>query len=148
VDFSVERRLKVECYRAESKALPTQRQDDGKLGKPSITVDEANAVAMKLAKQNPQFVHGRVRDWAAAIRKDSGKTCSTATVKKMPFWIRTMEITSRGRTKGKTPKAVGITDKLKSGIGTGSEHEVLEALIAEQAGDLRSQRNGRLYKQV
>jgi len=103
--------------------------------RPSCTVDEANAAAMKLAKADPQFVNGSVRKWAAAVRKATGTTCSTATVKLTRLWIRTMEISGRGRTKGKTPKAVALTGKVESVIGKGDKHQVLKDLIAEQTAD-------------
>jgi hypothetical protein len=103
--------------------------------RPSCTRDEANAAAMKLAKADPQFVNGSVRKWAAAVRKATGTTCSTATVKLTRLWIRTMEISGRGRTKGKTPKAVALTGKVESVIGKGDKHQVLKDLIAEQTAD-------------
>jgi hypothetical protein len=112
-------------------AKPEQRE--GKGG--SITVDEANKTAMKLAREDPAFVDGGARDWVKAIRKATGKTCSVATVQKTRLWIETMKATGRKRGKGKTPKAVTFTDGLKSVVGEGERHEILQGLIAEQGAD-------------
>ncbi len=101
----------------------------------NITVEEANKTAMELAKQDHKFVDGGARDWAAAIRKATGKTCSVATVENTRLWKETMKATGRGRTKGKTPKAVALTDNMKSVVGEGERHEVLQELIAQHGAD-------------
>ncbi|HLA86227.1 MAG TPA: hypothetical protein VJL29_15675 [Thermoguttaceae bacterium] len=102
---------------------------------PSISRDEANQIAMRLAKQDAAFVNGGVRQWAAAIRKVSGKTCSTATVKATRLWQATMKETGRGRTKGKAPKAVALTEKVGAVIGESNRQEALENLRAQQEVD-------------
>jgi hypothetical protein len=99
------------------------------------TIDEANTVAMALAKKDAAFVNGGAREWAAAIRKETGKTCSVATVKDTPLWIKTMEVTGRGRSKGKTPSAVSLTGNMEAVVGKGGRHEVLKSLIAQQQTD-------------
>ncbi len=103
--------------------------------RPSCTVDEANAAAMKLAKQDAGFVHNGIREWAAEISKATDKTCSTATVKKTALWITTMEQTGRGRQKGirqSRPQAVSL---IESAVGEGQRDEVLSRLAKEQADD-------------
>lgn len=104
-------------------------------GKGSTTVTEANQTAISLAKRKPEFVHGGVRDWAAAIKRETGKTCSIATVKATPLWRNTMEQTGRGKTRGKTPKAVGFTGNMEAVVGTGKRDEILNGLIAQQEAD-------------
>jgi hypothetical protein len=99
------------------------------------TPDEANQTAIKLAKQDSAFVNGGAREWAAAIRKATDKTCSTSTVEDTPLWKATMKKTGRGRTRGKAPKAVTLTDGLESVTGEGERHEVLQGLIAQQKAD-------------
>ena len=101
----------------------------------NITVAEANKTAMELAKKHPAFVKGGAREWAVAIRKATGKTCSIATVGATRLWQKTMRTTGRGRTRGKAPKAVTLTDGLESVVGEGKRHEVLQGLIAEQEAD-------------
>jgi len=91
--------------------------------------------AMKLAKQDAGFVDGGIRQWAAEIKKATGKTCSTATVRNTRFWQVTMKETGRGRTKGKAPKAVSFTGSLEGVTGKGKEHQVLLDLMAEQKAD-------------
>jgi hypothetical protein len=46
-----------------------------------------------------------------------------------------MKATGRGRTKGKAPKAVALTNDLESVVGEGERHEVLNKLIAEHDAD-------------
>jgi YD repeat-containing protein len=46
--------------------------------------------------------------WAAAIRRETGKTCSIATVKKTQLWQKTIKVTGRGKAKGKMPKMVAF----------------------------------------
>jgi len=101
----------------------------------SITVDEANAAAMKLAKQDATFVSGTIRQWAARIKEAAGKTCSLPTVKATPLWQETMKRTGRGRAKGGRPKVVSLTSDLEAAIGDGDKHEVLNRLIAEHKAD-------------
>lgn len=103
----------------------------------SCTVPKANAAAMKLARKDPNFVAGGARDWAADIENATGKKCTTKIVLQTPFWIATMEETGRGRTRGKTPKAVALTGKLESVIGKGDKHQVLQDLIAERTAGER-----------
>ena len=79
-------------------------------GTVAITVDEANVVAMKLAKQNVAFVHRGVRDWAASIRKATSKTCSIATVKATRLWQETMKATGRRTNEGQDAQG-GDSDK-------------------------------------
>src|SRR5262249_34053284 len=85
-----------------------------------------------LAKADPSFVRGSVRDWATAIG------CSTGLVNKLSLRITTMEKTGRGR-RGRTPapKAVGLTPKIEATIGTGgrSEDDAPYQLINEQQRD-------------
>lgn len=102
----------------------------------NVTADEANKTAMELAKKDPAFVNGGAREWAAAIRKATGKTCSTDTVQGTPLWIATMKTTGRGRTKGKTPVAVGLTDSLEATVNGGEPtpfHHAAEIDEAEKA---------------
>ena len=80
-------------------------------------------------------MNGGAREWAAVIRHVTGKTCSTSTVEDTPLWKATMKKTGRGRTKGKSPKAVTLTDGLESVVGKGERHEALQGLIAEQEAD-------------
>ncbi len=120
-----------------AKAVMVSRPDlaAGGKTKAAITADEANKAAMKLAKQDPAFVIGGVRDWAAAIRGATGKTCSIATIEATRLWRETMKVTGRGRTRGKAPKAVALTDNMESVVGEGGKDEVLKKLIAQQDAD-------------
>ncbi len=90
---------------------------------------------MELAKKDPEFVNGGAWEWAAAIRKVTGKTCSISTVRATRLWQKTMAVTGRGRSKGKTPKAVALTDNMESVVGEGERQEVLQGLIAQQEAD-------------
>jgi hypothetical protein len=96
----------------------------------SITVDEANAAAMKLANQDATFVHGGIRKWAAEIENATGKKCSTWTVEHMMLWKKTMEETGRGRKKGTRqprPKAVSLS--------AAEREQRLRKLASEQGKD-------------
>ncbi len=114
--------------RRVAKTLDTNQQTAGSKG---TTPEEANKTAMRLAKQDSAFVNGGAREWAAAIRKATGKTCSIATVKATRLWQETMKETGRGRSKGKSPKAVALTDAMESVVGEGERDEVLRKLIAD-----------------
>jgi hypothetical protein len=117
------------------RAIEAEQQQAARRAGGNITAGEANKAAMELAKQDPTFVKGGVRKWAAAIRKATGKTCSIATVKKTRLWEKMMAETGRGRSKGKTPKAVTLTNSLESVVGEGERDEVLQGLIAEHEAD-------------
>jgi hypothetical protein len=100
-----------------------------------ITVDEANAVAMDLAKQDARFVDDGIRQWAARIQEKAGKKCTEWTVGQTRLWLTTMETTGRGRRKGKRqsrPKAVSLNE---SAAGKGERDVVLKQLAQEQAAD-------------
>jgi hypothetical protein len=102
---------------------------------PSITVDEANAVAMGLATQDAGFVDGGIRQWAARIQEKAGKKCTEWIVGQTRLWLTTMEATGRGRRKGNRqsrPKAVSLNE---SAAGKGERDEVLKRLAQEQAAD-------------
>jgi hypothetical protein len=101
----------------------------------AITVDEANTVAMKLAKQDSEFVKGGVRKWAAAIQTATGKTCSVSTVQATRLWTETMKTTGRGKIKGGKPRAVAFSEKVEAVVGKGGRHEALNSLIAQQQAD-------------
>ena len=107
----------------------TTSENDEPAKKGQMTVKEANEIAMTLIEKNPNFVHARIRQWVAAIKKVSGKTCSISTVKKTERWGRAMVETGRGRTKGKTPRAEPLVDEL---CGTGEPNEVLNKLAADE----------------
>jgi hypothetical protein len=130
----LEERIAMERIKAERWLLdhPTTTLVAGGKG---TTLDEANKTAMRLAKQDRAFVRGGAREWAAAIRMATGKTCSIPTVTNTPLWKATMKATGRGRSKGKIPKAVALTDNMESVVGQGERHEVLEGLIAQQKTD-------------
>jgi hypothetical protein len=98
-------------------------------------VNEANDVAMRLAKKDSSFLAGGAREWARRIREETGKSCSLATVRKTLFWRKTMERTGRGRSKGGKPNVVGLTSDLEAATGEGDKHEILERLVAEQKSD-------------
>jgi hypothetical protein len=130
---------------AEKPALPVSNHAP-------ITVDEANATAMKLAKQDAGFVNKTIRQWAKEIRKATGKTCSPSTVKGTALWTATMKRTGRGRTRGKAAKVVSMTDNMAAVIGRGAKHQVLQDLIAqqetEQEADDTMAREAQRYKRV
>jgi len=94
---------------------------------PRMTKEEANRKAMELAKRDRTFVDRPLREWAEAIG------CSEGLVTKLPFWIKTMEMTGRGqKDRPRVPKAVTFTDTLESTTGKGKPNQVLDELIAEQ----------------
>jgi hypothetical protein len=101
----------------------------------AITVDEANAAAMKLAKQDAGFIQKGIREWAARIGKATDKQCSTKVVGNTPFWIKTMEETDRGREKGKRQSRPQAVSLIEAATGAGERHEVLKRLTEEQEVD-------------
>jgi hypothetical protein len=131
--------LPPRCPRS-SVPLADDKTNDGKdsrqsVAKSSISREEANLAAMELARQNPAFVDGGVRDWAAAISVATGKTCSISTVMKTQMWTTTMQATGRGKTKGKAPKAISFSENMEAVIGRGDNQEVLNKLIADHNAD-------------
>jgi hypothetical protein len=75
--------------------------------RPSITKEEADAVARKPDRKNPKFKHGTAVEWAAEIETASGKSCSPTLTKSTPFWKAMMEETNRGRSKGRASRPRG-----------------------------------------
>jgi hypothetical protein len=133
LDGQIQQEFEAAADRLIEETAPSE--PEGASSTPSITSEEANQTAMKLAKQDPAFLNGVVRDWAAAIRKATGKTCSIATVKATRLWRETMKATGRGRSKGKAPQAVSFTENLEAVTGSGRDQQILEDLIAEQEAD-------------
>ncbi len=104
----------------------------GSGSKGSCSCEEANRVAVKLAKANPTFVNGGVREWAEAIRRETRKTCSVDTVYHTSLWQETMEETGRGRGKGPTARNVSLTKGLEAVTGVGEQHQILKQLVADE----------------
>ncbi len=90
--------------------------------------DTANARAMELAASDPDFVRNpSVRKWAQEIG------CSTGLVTNLPFWIRTMELTGRGRKdKAKTSAVQSFSKEMESTAVADTE---LQRLVDEQHSD-------------
>jgi|GEM_PF-4800804 len=121
-DLAAVARLAEKAPLEESKRFPRLR----------MTIQEANAKAMRLAKRNHSFVRLGLRQWAEAIG------CSEGLVAKLPFWRTTMEKTGRGKNNRETgPKASSFTPELEavSRNGEGTELCQLKRLIAEQKAD-------------
>ena len=55
-----------------------------------------------------------------------------------------MEATGRGRTKGKTPKAVTLSLKLEESCGSGKRDDVLDKLVAEEEAAIQAVRQSAL----
>jgi hypothetical protein len=91
-----------------------------------LTSRQANEKAMKLAKNDPQFVNKTLREWASDIG------CSPALISGLPFWRQIAERTGRSR-KGRAPRVVTLTDKLLA--VTPDRHAELERLTAQQRAD-------------
>jgi hypothetical protein len=135
-------RLQQELCRAMEQRLITGRGEPHggkapteKEAKSSMSVDGANDVAIKLAKQDAGFVNKTVRQWAAEIEKATGRKCSTWTVQQTAFRIKTMEETGRSRKKGvrqARPKAARLVE---GAVREGERDEVLKRLKQEQVGD-------------
>jgi len=95
------------------------------------TAEEAEAVARRLAKRDPGFLDGGVRDWAAAISAKMGKTCSISTVEKTDVWKEHMAKTGRGRGKGGgRPKAVEFSKSVEAVTPQEGHRDVLDELVA------------------
>ena len=109
--------------------------DDEPAEKGHITADEANQIAMKLAKMSRAFVRADVKEWARKISKASGKTCSPSTVHKTALWKATMQKTGRGRTKGGSSRTVTFTKKLEAVTRDDAQQQALDKLIAEHEAD-------------
>lgn len=97
-----------------------------------ISVLQADATARVLAAENAAFTDLTAREWAEKIREVTGKTCSLPTITSTSLWKETMAKTGRGRSKGKTPRAVGLTEKAESVIGDRRPGDVLEQLAADE----------------
>lgn len=109
-----------------------------------MTAAEANQVAHELAEKDPTFVNGGAREWADAIGKATGKTCSPSTVHETPFWRQVMKETGRGRTKGKTPRAVALTGEVEATHGEGGKDAILNELIAQEEAAVKALQNSTL----
>ena len=97
----------------------------------SISIEEADAVARKLAAKHPTFTDGGKREWAAEITRETGKRCSQTTAGRTPFWRETMAQTGRGRSGGPEPKAAEWTEAVEASAA-GREDDPLARLIAEE----------------
>jgi hypothetical protein len=86
--------------------------DDEPANKDHMTVEEANQIAMQLAKKDRSFVHATAEEWARKISEASGTTCSPSTVHKTALWKATTQKTGYGRTKDGSPGTVTFTKKL------------------------------------
>jgi hypothetical protein len=110
----------------------------------SITAAEADQIARELIQKNPDFAKGGVRDWAAAIGEASGKTCSTSTVQKTSCWRQEMKKQNRGRTRGKSPRAVALNGRVEETHGEGDKDAILNELIAQEEAALKAIRESSL----
>jgi hypothetical protein len=111
-------------------APPPAAGDTGKSPE-SITKSEADKLARELADKRVIHTgeHARVEDWAGAIRRVTGKTCSTSTVGKTDFWhTHGHNRGSRGRPDA---EVVSLTPGIESTVGAGIEQEVLDQLVDE-----------------
>ena len=96
----------------------------------SMTKSEANAKAIELATENPEFVNGTQREWATAI------DCSVGLVAKTTLWQKTMKRSGRGKKgQGRKPKKVSLTKAVEETVGNGKPDDALNKLIAEQESD-------------
>ena len=111
------------CESPAIKAPKAQKETQGR----GMSVAEAHRQAMNLAKKDPSFVRGGVREWAKEIG------CSTDTVHKTPFWNKTMEKTGRGRGKGAIPTICSLTQQLEAELG--EEDEELKRVMEDQEKD-------------
>lgn len=111
-------------------------QGAGMRPKSRMTLDQANAKAMKLAKADRSFVHKSQRQWAKAIG------CSSGLVAKLPFWLKTMKKSGRGKN-GKAPgapKAIPLTPALAATLSEGEKDQELQRLVDEQHRDARQRK--------
>jgi hypothetical protein len=114
----------------EAAAAPDPEATTTDSPKPSLTADQANEKAMRLAKADGSFVHKTQRQWAEALG------CSTGLVSKLPFWKKAMKLSGRGRGE-KKPRAVPLTDER---LATAAERQAkLQKLIDEQQADDRQE---------
>lgn len=93
---------------------------------------EANEIAILLAKANPHFIHGTVRQWASDIG------CSPSQVVNLPLWKGKMERTKRGPKPRASPRnVVSFTPTLEATTGRGDDRsdELLASLVADQNTD-------------
>jgi hypothetical protein len=108
--------------------------------KEPITLEEANQAVNRLAEaRGRDFLDGGVREWAAAVEAETGKSCSTGTVRKTLLWIATMDRTNRGRRKGGKPRVASLTPDLEAVTPDAGavkpDEEALERLTREHRGD-------------
>ncbi len=107
--------------------------DSNELHQKSITTptarmskDDANKIAMRLAKTDGSFVHKTQREWADAIG------CSAGLITYLPFWREVAKETGRAR-RGKAPRVVSLTQKVLA--VTADPHAELVRLVSEQEAD-------------
>ena len=107
---------------------PTAAKVDGAK---RMSVEEANAKAMKLArKQRAGFFALSIRQQAELIG------CSFKTWKKTPFFKTAQEKRPAGKLrKTSSPKTVSLTDGLEAVTGEGGKDQTLQDLIADQEAD-------------
>jgi hypothetical protein len=108
--------------------------------KEQITVEEASQAVMRLAKaRGRDFLNEGAREWAAGVEAETGKSCSTGTVRKTALWKETMARTNRGRKKGGKPRVASLTAGLEAvtpdAEAVKPDEEALERLMKEQRGD-------------
>jgi hypothetical protein len=105
------------------------------LKRQNVSPEEANNAALRLAEKNPDFLKLVIREWATKIAETTGKSCSPKIVGQTALWIKTMQHTGRGRSKGSKPKVVSMTPALEAILGDKEPQGTLEKLIAEQEAD-------------
>ncbi len=111
--------------------LATEVEPRGGTLQESITREEADAVARKLAERDPTFKSGTAVQWAGAIERESGKDCSATTVKETDFWNNVMEESGRKRGKGRA-RALSFTKEVQSMVVDNRQVGPLKTLVAAE----------------
>ena len=79
---------------------------------------EANQILLKLLAKDPSLKEKTIEHWAAAVRDETGKSCSISTVNKTKCWEAAMRDSGRRRASKKSR--------------TGRKDELLEVLVADE----------------
>ncbi len=107
----LERRVQREYYLAKARRSRQKKRSAAKEKMSKITRAEADATVRELARKDATFPGGTSEQWAARIRRRTGKPCSKTFVLGLPFWKETMDETGRGRGKKRSRAAVSLSDR-------------------------------------
>jgi hypothetical protein len=113
----------------ESAARKSQTIDDAPARRrPGMKLAAANSKAIELAKSDPAFLSGSLREWAEAIG------CSEGQVAKLDLWIAKQREADHKSNQSKSPRTVSLTGGLLATTPADCD-DPLQRLIREQKAD-------------